>query len=176
MMNHDQARPVSELLCHWVNHTLEGTNPNLTGLHEGLRKALTFIGSNYTDPLTLDQLARQAHISPSHLSFLFRTVLGTSFKALLQLIRIERARLEIERRGLVRITDVALFVGFSDLSHFEKSFRRFVGETPRDYRRRVTAAAEPELLEPRTAEAHTSLPRLDMNFRNLGSMLEEQLL
>jgi AraC-like DNA-binding protein len=35
------------------------------------------------------------------------------------------------------ITQVALNVGFSDLSHFERSFRRLVGESPREYRRRA---------------------------------------
>ncbi|MGW9229144.1 AraC family transcriptional regulator [Streptomyces niveus] len=33
------------------------------------------------------------------------------------------------------MTDVALQVGFGDLSHFEKSFRRLVGVSPRSYRR-----------------------------------------
>lgn len=131
----DEARGASDVLNCWVDCTLAGDEPNLQDLHEGLRKALSYLSSNYTENITLSRLAQRAHVSASHLSYLFRTVLGTSFKELLQRIRIERAKQEIRKRSHPRITEVAHSVGFADLSHFEKSFRRLVGQCPRDYRR-----------------------------------------
>ncbi len=105
------------------------------GLHEGLKRALAYLKDHAAEPLTLGDLARHAHVSQSHLGFLFRSELGTSFKPLLQQLRIEHAKLLLRSGQRLRITDVALQVGFGDLSHFEKSFRRVVGVSPRSYRR-----------------------------------------
>ncbi|WP_353861636.1 helix-turn-helix domain-containing protein [Azospirillum formosense] len=125
---------------HWVRCALTRDQDALARLHGGLRKALVFLGERFADPITLNELSRQAHVSPSHLSYLFRTELQTSFKGLLGRIRIHKAceLLAAERR--LPITEVAMSVGYGDLSHFEKSFRRLVGESPREYRRNLTAA------------------------------------
>lgn len=105
------------------------------GLHDGLKRALAYLRDHAAEPLTLGDLARQAHVSQSHLGFLFRSELGTTFKLLLQQLRIEHAKRLLRDGQRLRITDVALQVGFGDLSHFEKSFRRAVGVSPRSYRR-----------------------------------------
>ncbi len=105
------------------------------GLHDGLKRALAYLKDHAAEPLTLGDLARQAHVSQSHLGFLFRSELGTTFKLLLQQLRIEHAKQLLRDGQRLRITDVALQVGFGDLSHFEKSFRRAVGVSPRSYRR-----------------------------------------
>ncbi|QCO18770.1 AraC family transcriptional regulator (plasmid) [Azospirillum brasilense] len=125
---------------HWVRCALTRDPDALARLHGGLRKALVFLGERFADPITLDELSRQAHVSPSHLSYLFRTELHTSFKGLLGRIRIHKARelLAAERR--LPITEVAMSVGYGDLSHFEKSFRRLVGESPREFRRNLPGA------------------------------------
>ena len=93
------------------------------------------MGRHYAESISLGQLAHISAVSPSHLSFLFRTSLGTSFKSLLQGIRVEMAKACIRNGGPQRITEVAQRVGFADLSHFEKSFRRLGGQSPREYRR-----------------------------------------
>lgn len=126
---------------HWVHCALTRDPSALARLHGGLRKALTFLGERYADPITLDELSRQAHVSPSHLSYLFRTELQTSFKGLLGRIRIHKARELLAADRRLPITEVAMSVGYGDLSHFEKSFRRLVGESPREYRRNLPGAA-----------------------------------
>lgn len=120
---------------HWVECAVARDLAALSGLHEALRRALLYLGEHYAKPLSLGELARQAHVSPSHLGFLFRSALGTTFKPLLQRIRIEKAKEMLHADEHQRITDVALSVGFGDLSHFEKSFRRLVGRSPREFRR-----------------------------------------
>lgn len=109
--------------------------PSHDGLHDGLKRALAYLKDHAAEPVTLGDLARQAHVSQSHLGFLFRSELGTTFKLLLQQQRIEHAKQLLRGGQRLRITDVALQVGFGDLSHFEKSFRRLVGVSPRSYRR-----------------------------------------
>ncbi|WP_163547000.1 helix-turn-helix transcriptional regulator, partial [Klebsiella pneumoniae] len=88
-----------------------------------------YLGEHFAESISLDQLARQAHVSPSHLSFLFRSTLDIQFKTLLGRIRIHKAKEILAAQTRRQITDVAMSVGFTDLSHFEKSFRRVVGQT-----------------------------------------------
>ncbi|MBB3266831.1 AraC-like DNA-binding protein [Azospirillum sp. OGB3] len=142
---HAEAAPVvppaSSPADHWVRCALTRDQGALTRLHGGLRKALMFLGERFADPITLDELSRQAHVSPSHLSYLFRTELQTSFKGLLGRIRIHKARELLAADRRLPITEVAMSVGYGDLSHFEKSFRRLVGESPREYRRNLAEPA-----------------------------------
>ncbi|WP_161631036.1 AraC family transcriptional regulator [Niveispirillum irakense] len=120
---------------HWVAMAINPDPTLLKTLHPCLRRALAFLGRSYAEPVSLHQLASQSHVSASHLSFLFRTELGLSTKTLLNRIRIHKAQEILRSHPRLPVTEVALQVGFADLSHFEKSFRRFVNRTPGQYRR-----------------------------------------
>ncbi len=128
----DAAAAVPE---HWVRCAISRDMAALKKLHESLKKALLYLGEHYAEPISLGQLAQQAHVSPSHLTFLFRSELGTAFKPFLLRIRVQKAKEMMTADPRMRITEVAMSVGFTDLSHFEKSFRRIVGRRPREFRR-----------------------------------------
>lgn len=119
----------------WVRCAIDGDDGRMNGLHLALRKALANLGSHYAEPISLGDLARHAGVSPSHLSFLFRSAVGMPFKVLLGHIRIRKAREMLSADSRPNITQVAMDVGYSDLSHFERSFRRIVGQSPREFRR-----------------------------------------
>jgi AraC-like DNA-binding protein len=123
----------------WVRSLLAGDVQDLARLHDGLRRALLWLADHAAEPVTLDRLAGEAHVSPSHLTFLFRTSLGLPFKTLLTRLRVERAKQILSEAPARRVTEVAMTVGFADLSHFERSFRKLVGASPRDYRRTLEA-------------------------------------
>jgi AraC-like DNA-binding protein len=123
----------------WVRVAIDGAGPALARLHAALVRALVHLGRNYAEPLSLGQLAWQAGVSPSHLSFLFRSGIGMSFKTLLAHIRIHKACELLAADARRNITDVSFSVGFADLSHFEKSFRRIVHQSPREFRRSIAA-------------------------------------
>jgi len=134
-----QASARGATVDHWVGCAIAGDQAALRGLHHALRKALVNLGAHYNEPITLDQLARNAGVSPSHLGFLFRSVVGMPFKTLLGHIRIRKAREMLAAGARPNITQVAMSVGYCDLSHFERSFRRIVGQSPREFRRSAAA-------------------------------------
>lgn len=102
--------------------------------HPAVLKALTHLAEHYQHTISLQELAEHAYVSPSHLSYLLKKRFGKSFKGILIEFRIEKAR-EILRDFPVRqITQVCIDVGFLDLSHFEKTFKKMTGLTPRQYR------------------------------------------
>lgn len=102
--------------------------------HAGLIKAIRYISSHFHTAITLEYLGREACVSPSHLSYLFRKHLGVSFKSLLSEIRILAAKQKIEQYPMAKITEIAYDVGFGDLSHFEKMFKRYLNISPREFR------------------------------------------
>ena len=139
----DEAEPDAEVAGEasaadvWVRRALNKDAEALATLHPGLRRAVLYLVDHYPEPIRLGALARRVHVSQSHLSFLFRHSLQTSCKGMLARIRVEKAKALLTENSRQPITDVALQVGFADLSHFEKYFRRQVGRTPREFRRMV---------------------------------------
>lgn len=130
-----EEAPVSATdAAYWVRAAL-GDGAERRTLHDALTRALVHMGAHFADPMTIAQLAWVAGVSPSHLGFLFRTGIGMSFKTLNTHIRIHKACELLSTDGRRPVTDVALSVGFADLSHFERSFRRIVGQPPRAFRR-----------------------------------------
>lgn len=75
-------------------------------------------------------------MSPWHLLRCFRDAFGETPKELLTRLRIDKAKqlLTVTSRS---ITDVCLDVGFSSLGTFSTLFKRHVGCSPKDFRRRV---------------------------------------
>ncbi len=108
-----------------------------SGIHNGLFKALQYIAHHYEKEITLSELATNVFVSASHLSYLFKHHLNKSFKQVLSELRIERAKNIISEAPYSRITDIFQEVGFGDLSHFEKIFKRHTGLTPREYKKKV---------------------------------------
>lgn len=113
---------------------LERRFERLENLHPALKKALIYLGENYTESIKLTDMASASYTSPSHLSFLFREHLNLSFKGILVRVRIQRAKQLFDASPMLKVTDVCLQSGFGDLSHFEKMFKRYAGCTPRQYR------------------------------------------
>lgn len=126
----DRVMPVKALT---IEHIL-GQTLSLDREHPALLKAIHFLIEHYTDNISMSELAENACVSPSHLSFLLKQRLGRSFKQLITDIRIEKAKYFFQRIPARQITQVCADVGFSDLSHFEKTFKRITGSSPSIYR------------------------------------------
>lgn len=118
----------------WAEVLIANDPGPLGRLHPSLRRALKHLSLHCAEQLSLADLAELGHVSASHLGYLFRTELGTSFKQLQAQLRIGSARRLLTDRSRMQITEIAMAVGFSDLSHFERAFRRQLGESPSAYR------------------------------------------
>lgn len=126
---------VSTKLEHWLQEFIGKATSEQDSMHDGLRQAILHLVDHYADPISLNDLAQVAHLSSSYLSFLFRDGVNASFKDIQQCIRITKAKELLREKRQMPIAQIAVSVGYADLSHFERSFRRRVGMRPRDYRR-----------------------------------------
>src|SRR5216110_2685496 len=99
-----------------------------------LRRVRDRIDREYAQPLDVEALARDAHMSAGHLSRQFRLAYGESPYSYLMTRRIERA-MAILRRGDLSVTEVCFEVGCSSLGTFSTRFTELVGVPPSVYRR-----------------------------------------
>jgi len=129
-----------EQLAPWLHQTLERILDCLQAHRFStdavlLSRAVEYLQQHFTERLTRDQVARVAHLSPSHFSRQFRRYTGLTFTEALTRLRVQRAA-ELLVRTDKPLSLIALECGFSDQSYFTKAFRRVMGETPGRYRRR----------------------------------------
>ncbi|NNG96196.1 helix-turn-helix transcriptional regulator [Gordonia araii] len=87
----------------------------------------------YAQPLDVESLARDVHLSAGHLSRQFKLAYGESPYSYLMTRRIERA-MTLLRRGDLSVTDVCFAVGCASLGTFSTRFRELTGVPPSVYR------------------------------------------
>ena len=98
--------------------------------------ALDAIEASPDETWALADLAELVGSSPFHFARAFRAITGTTPHRYVVSARLRRAAaLLLETRQ--RISDIAFDVGFGDLSNFVHTFRREMGVTPREFRRRA---------------------------------------
>lgn len=97
-------------------------------------RTLRYLRENYTEPVYAQTMARAVGLSESRLKCLFQQALGISWVKYLQGHRIHRAA-ALLNEGSYNVTEAALTVGFDSLSHFNVTFRSFMGVSPKDYGR-----------------------------------------
>src|ERR1700749_4531179 len=95
----------------------------------------------FAQPLDVDALARDAHMSAGHFSRAFKAAYGESPYGYLMTRRIERA-MALLRIGDLSVTEVCFEVGCSSLGTFSSRFSELVGMPPSAYRREEAQATE----------------------------------
>jgi len=99
----------------------------------------------------LDEIAREVGLSPFHFLRLFAQVLGVTPHQYLIRSRLRRAARLLANEDQ-SITDVAMAVGFGDLSNFVRTFHRAAGMSPRHFR--LASQGDRKILQDRLALAN----------------------
>ncbi|MCX4545427.1 AraC family transcriptional regulator [Streptomyces sp. NBC_01565] len=105
-----------------------------------LRRVRDRIDREYARPLNVEALARDADMSPGHLSRQFRLAYGESPYAYLMTRRVERA-MALLRRGDLSVSEVSSVVGYASPGTFGARFTELAGMSPGTYQRRAADAA-----------------------------------
>lgn len=101
--------------------------------HDATTAVVTYLQQHYAQPLSLEQLSRNFGYTPQYLSSLFHKDTGMTIRVFLQRLRVEEACRLMGNRAF-SLSQIAQAVGYSDLKHFSKVFRRHKGISPREYR------------------------------------------
>ena len=98
-----------------------------------VRSALDYMRNHCTEHISLSDVAEGVYVSQWHLSKLINKHTNQSFFDLLGSMRIEKAK-QLLQDPAMRIHEVAEQVGYSDVAHFSKSFKKITGKAPGEYR------------------------------------------
>lgn len=98
-----------------------------------VNNALEYIRSNSKEKLRLSDVADQVYVSQWHLSKLLNKHTGKTFSDILNGARMDRSK-ELLKDPSLRICDVAEMVGFQDLAHFSRVFKKMEGMSAGEYR------------------------------------------
>jgi AraC family transcriptional regulator len=96
--------------------------------------AALHLDDHAAESIDLDTISTEADLSPFHFLRIFARVVGVTPHQYLIRARLRRSARLLAAGGR-SITDIALDVGFADLSHFVRTFRRAAGVSPRAFRR-----------------------------------------
>ena len=100
------------------------------------RKAIEYINKNYHRDISLNDAAGHVGISPAYLSRMFKADCCMGFTEYLNQIRIQKAKLLIEKRDS-KVKEIANQVGFISYNYFFKVFKDIVGMTPVEYEQTI---------------------------------------
>lgn len=106
-----------------------------------IRRAVALLQANPARPWTLEALAREAGLSRTVLAERFRSTMGQTPLAHLRTLRLQKAMqlLGDAQAAGRKLEDVAQSVGYQDAFGFSKAFKREVGLSPGEFRRRDLA-------------------------------------
>ena len=93
-----------------------------------------YIETNCEQDLNLTELSNRFHIDSYYLCHLFKEIAGYTVKSYLLLQRVSRAK-DLLCYTDYSVTDVGFHVGFNNVSHFIRTFKKHVGTTPYQYRK-----------------------------------------
>lgn len=106
-----------------------------TSTNSYVQKGIEYISSNYSYPITVEDIASHVGLSRSHLFRSFETVLGVSPKEYLTNFRIKQSCYLLKNTDL-SITAIANSMGFDNSLYFSKTFHKIKGMSPKDYRKK----------------------------------------
>ena len=123
------------LKMEWEN-SIKGKSPKLKEL---IQIAVKYINNNFERNISLGNIARFVFLSASYFTRAFKEEMGLSPIKYLLNVRIERSK-ELLAETDIKVSDIALNVGFSNQQRFNEIFKKYVRITPLQYRKQIKTA------------------------------------
>lgn len=127
-------REKEAVLVAYLSEVLQMLSPSITRLAppEVLESVADYLDEHAAEPLTLDVLCAQTGFSSGYLIRSFKQHFGMTPHAYLVNRRVQLGQAALKTG--TPIADAALTAGFSDQAHFQRTFKRLVAATPKQYR------------------------------------------
>ncbi|MBL4935996.1 response regulator [Clostridium sp. YIM B02515] len=104
--------------------------------NEAIKKAKDFIHKNYGDKVTLDMISKSIGFSKAYFSKIFTVETGDNFTTYLTSVRIEKAK-ELLNKTDMKIYEICDKVGYPNIEHFSRTFKKHVGVSPNQYKNNI---------------------------------------
>ncbi|WP_281279832.1 response regulator transcription factor [Cohnella pontilimi] len=100
-----------------------------------VEQVLYYLETKRLYDITSAEAAKFVHLNPSYFSKLFKQTTGMTFTDYVTSVRMKEAARLLEHTSL-RITEIGERLGFMDTAYFSNTFKKILGHTPSDYRKR----------------------------------------
>jgi YesN/AraC family two-component response regulator len=98
-----------------------------------ITRAKEFIHEHQAENLRLGHVAKAVNTSTFYFCKIFKKVTGINFTDYLSRVRIEKSKNLLLNPNL-RVSEIAFEVGFQSLTHFNRVFKKILGQSPTEYR------------------------------------------
>jgi AraC-like DNA-binding protein len=140
VLSQKEHEAVVKLLEIFASHLSELSNQIVVQQNNAeppmITRAKEYIKEHHTEELSLGQVAKAVNTSPFYFCKMFKKGTGLNFTEYVSRVRIESARNLLLNPNL-RISEIAYQVGFQSLTHFNRVFKKVVGESPTEFRSKV---------------------------------------
>ncbi|WP_337100993.1 AraC family transcriptional regulator [Paenibacillus sp. YIM B09110] len=99
-----------------------------------LQQMIHYLSSQYTHPVSIEQMAESLGYNRAYLSRFFKQRTGVSPVTFLLKLRIDKARHMLRERPELTVEQISASVGLQDALYFSKQFRKLYGQSPTAYR------------------------------------------
>ena len=129
-----EAKSIAEIyqVMRQILLRLSGNTTESSSQNRLVRQTLHYIHQNYANA-SLQQAAAQIYVSSTYLSRIFANEMNESFSRYLLRCRIQKAK-ELMQDPKLKLYEIAMSVGYADISHFSKAFKQIEGCSPQNYR------------------------------------------
>ncbi|WP_028784177.1 AraC family transcriptional regulator [Thalassobacillus devorans] len=103
-----------------------------------INKAITYLHEHILSDLTLEDIAQACYVSPSYLSHLFKKEVGLSIIQFINEKRVEESKYFLLHTS-TSIADIARLFQFCNQSYYTSVFKKYVQQTPKQYREAIGA-------------------------------------
>jgi len=98
-----------------------------------IKEVKTYINENYNSDISLSALSKRFNLNPCYCSQLFKKKVGMTIVQYKTEIRMKKA-VEFLQSTNYAITEITFLIGYTDISHFIKTFKKYYGQSPSSYR------------------------------------------
>ncbi|WP_370836186.1 helix-turn-helix domain-containing protein [Clostridium tertium] len=127
-------KDINELFLKMILDYTEHVNKvKMYNYSSAILKCQKYIFQHLYEKISLSILADYSSMNPCYLSHLFKKEVGVSISDYIQKERIEESK-KLILSGKKSLVDIYVPLGFIDQSHFSKTFKKFVGITPKEYK------------------------------------------
>ena len=132
------------LLCHLLrSYSSENARDTPANYEQNVDRAIGYLHKHYLEPFDLNHLLKVSAMSRCNFIKRFHLITGLTPKQFVLRKKIAHAAKMIAETEL-SFSEIAMRCGFCDSSHFSKRFRQITGESPRNYRIRITEQSDRE--------------------------------
>lgn len=135
----NESLPYSKTICSYALNEIfailcrnQNSKNNNRIKNKAIYEAEEYIKANYMNKLTLSDIADHVFLSKSYFSKLFNKQNGMGVSEYITIIRVQKAA-DLLKSGVNSITEVARQSGFSDSNYFSTQFKKYNGQSPRQY-------------------------------------------